>query len=251
MEKLVTLQISKLVKSYLTENLGLEDSTIRLTERVCRYMIALFGDIEISSFDYEKAQRFQCWILRTGRNKVTANIYCKTVRPIFRWAVLKRLIQFDPFESLKLFRIPKQCIRIFEPSEFKTMLDNCPSKLWRARLLLGKTAGMRKGEVLNLTTEDIDFNRGIIFIQPKRETEHTWRWLPKDKDVRELPLIPELCTILTELLLELPDGQPYLVLTARRYRKIIELKNKGLLPDYDAVLRSNTQIAGQQSKVSK
>jgi integrase len=62
--------------------------------------------------------------------------------------------------------------------------------------------------VLNLTVNDVDFGRGFICVQPKKETRFTWRWQVKDKDVREVPLIEELARLLTQIHVELPEGQP-------------------------------------------
>ena len=111
------------------------------------------------------------------------------------------------------------------------MLLNCPSIYWRTRILLAKTAGLRRGEALNLTIDDIDFERNIIYVQAKKETEHTWRWQPKDKDLRALPLVTELSVMFTKILTKLPAGQPYLTITSQRYRRIQSLRKIKKLPD--------------------
>lgn len=227
-----TLRLSLLVRFYLeTNQYRIEESTVKITERVSRYLINFCGDIKIQNFGYIQAEDFQNWILDGGRNEVTANIYIKTIRPVFRWAIRMNWLEKDPFEDLLLFKISKKRIRIFEPTEFTAMLDSCSSKLWQARLLLAKTAGLRKGEVLNLTVENIDFDKGLLYIQPKKETHYTWRWLPKDKDLRELPLVPQVGKLLIELLISLPDKQPYLLLTAKRYRYLLQLKEEGALSE--------------------
>jgi len=104
-------------------------------------------------------------------------------------------------------------------------------RLWQARLLLAKTAGLRRGEMLNLTIDDCDFGRGIINIQPKRETAYTWRWVPKGKARRQLPMTKDVSARLIELARELAADQPYLLITADRYRRVMELKARGRLAD--------------------
>ena len=91
-------------------------------------------------------------------------------------------------------------------------------------------AALRRGEVLNLTVDDIDFAREILYVQAKKETQHTWRWQPKDKDLRALPLVPELSKVLTAILECLPEGQPYLMITPKRYQQIQQLRRMGQLP---------------------
>ena len=223
------VKLHTLIMSYLSQNHRIAESTKETAERAFSYLVMAVGDIEIDKFEYEHAERFQNWIVESGRNKVTANIYVKMVSPVFSWAVRKKLIPQNAFNGLKLFKLAKRRIRIYEPAEFEAMLSSCPNRLWQARLLLAKTAGLRRGEVLNLTLDDIDFNRNIIYIQTKRETRHTWHWEPKDRDLRELPLVPEVGKLLIDISLDLSEGQPYLMFTSERYSGIVKLKEQGLL----------------------
>ena len=221
--------LSTIVMSYLAVNHRIEPATIDLTRRVFLYARNVFGDMRITDFGYAQAEQFQSWVIESGRGPVSANIYIKTIRPIFRWALSQVLFVRDPFCQLRLFRIPKKRLRIYEPFEFQAMLSSCPNKLWQARLLLAKTAGLRRSEVLNLTVNDVDFGRGILYIQQKKETHHTWRWMPKDKDLRELPLIGQLNNLLIKLQNELPEGQPYLMITRQRYKGIMQLRAQNRL----------------------
>jgi len=225
-----TISISMLCMEYLAVNKTIEQSTAELTERAFRHLKAAVGNIGMDKFSYEFAERFQAWLIETGRNRVTANIYVKAIKPAFNWAKRHEWIESNPFDGLKLFKIPKKRIRRFEPWEFQAIFDNCPNKLWRARVLLGKTS-LRRGEVLNLTVDDIDFSREIIYISSKENTAHTWQWHPKNKNLGWLPLIPELNKLLVDLMVELPDGQPYLLLKPQRYWRVLELKRRGRLLD--------------------
>jgi integrase len=102
---------------------------------------------------------------------------------------------------------------------------------WKARILIAKTSGLRRGEVLNLTVNDIDFAKSKIIVQPKPDSEHTWRWVVKDKERRELPLVEEVAKLLTAIQLELPEKQPYFFLPPERYQYLINLMAGGNLID--------------------
>ncbi len=219
-----------LVEEYLDTVCGIERATAELTMRTFGYFAEAVGDRDIAEVGYTEVERFQKWILDTGRGKVSANIYLKTARPVFRWAIRRGYLETDPFREVKLFRIPKQFIRIYEKLEFNEMLLNCDD-FWRARLLLAKTAGLRRGEVQNLTIGDVDFERKVIYIQGKKETKDTWRWIPKGKDVRTLPLVFQLSAVLTRIIARLPVGQPYLTLTPHRYGAIQALRKSNKLSD--------------------
>lgn len=58
--------------------------------------------------------------------------------------------------------------------------------LWQMAIRLGVFLGLRRGEMLNLRWEDIDFQNDIVRIKPNEE------WHPKDREEREIPLHPEL-----------------------------------------------------------
>lgn len=58
--------------------------------------------------------------------------------------------------------------------------------------------GMRRNELRYLTWEDLDLERGCIYIRPKRINEKLI-FEPKDKEIRTIPIHPELLPILEEL----------------------------------------------------
>lgn len=57
---------------------------------------------------------------------------------------------------------------------------------WKAVIHLGVYAGLRRGEMLHLTWDDVDFDRGVIRVAPNED------WHPKDREAREIPIHPAL-----------------------------------------------------------
>ena len=68
---------------------------------------------------------------------------------------------------------------------------------------------MRRGELLNTTWKEIDFDKRTIEISPKSNTNHTWTWLIKDTERRILPLTDEVLKLLTSLQERQREGYPY------------------------------------------
>ena len=225
-----SMPLWELCIAYLAANARIESSTADICEKAFDHLHRAIGDCMLAKFDYGCAERFQGSMRTAGLSEVSANIYVKAVRPVFRWAVDRKLINEDPFAKLQLFKIAEGEIRIYETAEFELMLA-VSDRLWQARLLLAKTAGLRRGEMLNLTIDDCDFGRGIIKVQPKRETAYTWRWVPKGKARRQLPMTEDVAARLIELAKGLAVDQPYMLITADRYRRIMELKAGGRLKD--------------------
>jgi len=112
---------------------------------------------------------------------------------------------------------------------------------------VGKTAALRRGEILNLTVDDVDFEKETVTVQAKQEPPHTWPWQVKDKDFRELPLVPELPRLLLGLQMELPEGQPYLLLKPERYQFLMSQKKAGKLDDVARRCPKNNFTRGWRS----
>jgi len=224
-------QISQVVTEYIKNNRKrLSYATLELTKYAFRLFIESVGDIAVDAADYSAAEKYRTFMLDSGRSKVTANMMTKSARPVFRWAIRRGYTEVDPFEQLKLLRPPQQRIRVFEKWEFKGMMENA-DLLWKARLLLAKTAGLRRGEVLNLTLGDVDFHRKIIYVQPKKEGISTWRWNAKDMEVRALPLCEHAEKALICLMDKMSEGQPYPCLPPGRYKHLMMLKRTDSLSE--------------------
>jgi len=224
-------RISDLHTEYMETKLDLASSTRQITKEALSDLIDSVGNKRIFRFSLADAEKFRSHILNTGKNKVTANMYCKTIRPMFRWAVRNKRIKDDPFKNLRLLKIPKKEVRILEPEEIGRLLKACPSVLWKARIALAVTAALRRGEVLNLTIGDVDFNSMVINIREKKDGLYVWRWIPKDKDSRPLPLTDYAARLLTEVMLKLPEKQPYLLLTKEQYRRVLDRHQQKTLTD--------------------
>ncbi|MHC4682497.1 MAG: tyrosine-type recombinase/integrase, partial [Planctomycetota bacterium] len=110
---------------------------------------------------------------------------------------------------------------------------------------------LRRGELLNATWRDVDFEAKTIDVSPKQSTPETWRWLIKDTDRRTLPLTDELLAMLAEYQASQPSGYPYVFVPLRRYDYIQKLRREGhwtlvdsrlkvvsnFKPNFDKILR--------------
>lgn len=208
-------------------------NTRDLTERAFRKLINCLGDLDLRFMSAEHAERFQNQSLDL-LGKTTVNIYMRTLRPAFRWAMNRRhWIKADIFK-IPALRVSSTKMRIYKPYEFNAMLLAVPklnSEMWRARLLCGRYLGMRRNEVLHLSVSDIDYERNEIHIQPKKETHNTLAWEPKDKERRVVPMIDMVSEALSSVLATLPAGQAYLLISPQRNFRVFEMRRAGKLSD--------------------
>jgi len=66
--------------------------------------------------------------------------------------------------KVSVFEENNKRVRYLEKHEIKKILEVCTEHL-RPILITALNTGMRKGEILNLRWDDIDLNRGIIYIR--------------------------------------------------------------------------------------
>ena len=224
------MNISTLMDRYLEKNSQfLRPGTIDMTRTGLKHLIKFAGNVPAAELRPEHIRRWQCWFVDSGRSKATANSYVKMTRPAFNWAVKEGLLESSPFEDVRLFRVPQQKLTIYNDKEVVAMLEACPDTKWKALIMLARTSGLRRGECLNLTVSDIDFNTMLVCVNTKKATLHTWAWQPKDYEVRTLPLADTAAQLLADRINELPTGQPYPFLTEKRYKTLLQKHLEGTL----------------------
>jgi integrase len=98
---------------------------------------------------------------------------------------------------------------------------------WDLLILMALTTGMRRGELLNLTWRDIDFEAGHILVCPKENSVTTWEWQIKDSDRRTLAVPEEIMVMLAEHQNLQHEGNPYVFIPPHRYDHILRLRQEG------------------------
>lgn len=215
------IKLSTLCSQYLTEQWWLADSTKETTKRAFRYLILVIGDLLIDRVTYRHGEQFKGWMLEHGSSKNSVNMYLRAMKPVFGWAVRIGEIENNPLTQCRQLKVTRRPIRIYEDCDFYRLLRFAPNPRWKALLLAARTTGLRRGELLNLTRDNI--RDGSIFVEPKINTARTWEWEPKDREIRSVPLAEPLAEMLARL------DCFYPLLSVRRYENLLRLKRMGLL----------------------
>ena len=249
------MKLSELLEDYLQRTrTQVEPSTAASAAYRMKDFISANGNIFSDMVTFRHCEKFQQYCIDKGLSPASANTHIKMVKRIFSLAVKRGQLEKNPFESMPLLKVPQGIVRLITEQEFFRILNAAQKSIWKTRILLGKTAGLRRGEILNLTINDIDFAKGKIIVQPKSDSKHTWRWVVKDKERREVPLVEEVSRLLVKLQEQVPEGQPYLLLTPERYRYIMQLKASGKLIDRvakcpDSNFRRNWKVICKQAGI--
>ena len=192
--------------------------------------INIIGNMDFQRVEQSHGEYFRQICLDRGESPATVSKKLKAIKRFFTLAVQRKQLNENPIEYVKLPKVPKPKIRIYNTDEIDRILrvasqiQNASVLEWDLIITLGITTGMRKSEMLNLVWSDIDFSEMAIEVTPKENTDETWEWKIKDTDRRTLPLKKDVSQLLIELQNRRPEGYPYVLVPPGRYDHIQQVK---------------------------
>ncbi len=224
------MKLSELLKEHLQGKVGLQQTTADHRRTAWDKFIAYRKDVDMQTVTTLDAEKFQGRLLKSGLKEESVNSYIREIKAVFNWALFHEIIDRNPFFKLRKLKSGKRQKYIYPDECFEAMMY-VADLIDQVILLCGRKLGLRRGEILNLIVSDIDFEKHVVFVQPKFDTKNTWPWDLKDREERVVPLVPRLERLLIKRVDELPVGQPYVCLTRGVYQNCMELKKAGKLSE--------------------
>jgi integrase len=99
---------------------------------------------------------------------VNRNLTC--LKSMFNKAIQWGKLEENPFRAVKLLKENNKRLRYLEKEEIIRLLARCTKHL-RPIVVIALNTGMRKGEILGLKWQDIDFKQGIIYLYNTKNGE--------------------------------------------------------------------------------
>ncbi|WP_374159061.1 tyrosine-type recombinase/integrase [Mycobacterium sp. G7A2] len=119
--------------------------------------------------DRQLVQRFVADIMEGGVAPSTATLRLSALKQFTRWLIEEGELDDNPLLGVKAPKVDVKMVDALTDDELRLLLRACSGKEFRDRRdemvvrLLVET-GMRAGEVLGLTVEDLDPGRGLVMI---------------------------------------------------------------------------------------
>lgn len=227
-DRAVETTLQKLVDDFMrTKRPSLRPASISLYDYATERLLAFFGsDRSIGSIGTREADMFVAAqdMKKNGKGKLsgwTRSQILTNCRAIFRAAVRWNLIVANPFESIVK---PKKILHKWhhlKPTEYLRLLEQAPDLRWKAFYALGYTAGLRFGELFSLTWGNVDFEKGIVRVENRAGTPSMPAFHIKDCEARAIPIPEHTVKILLEWQTQAPEGVPYILLPAERYKAVL------------------------------
>lgn len=195
-----------------------------------RHLIPYFGKHKVKTISAEMIERFISELLSTGLSPKTVGYYLKTLKLVLKQGIIWGYLSRNPSEFVKSPKVTAiRETNFLTPEEMQALIDAALPK-HKALIAMACLTGIRQGELLALSWDDIDFRSNRIHI--KRAVSSRKIQEPKSQYSRRVINVPEtLIGMLKEhrvrLLVELPENPDNLVFPNER----------GHLMDHSSLLR--------------
>ncbi len=108
------------------------------------------------------------------------------------------------------------------PTRVEHAAEVSPNLRTKALYALGYTAGLRFGEMVSLTWDCIDWEKGEVVIENREATPTMPPFHLKDYEARRIPLPKHTLGILRELQAKARFKCPFILLSEQRYKTVLE-----------------------------
>ncbi len=173
---------------------------------------------EISPFHLNKLKK---QMTDQGSAPRTVNKALQVVRHTYNWASQNQLYSGDnPATKVKFYKLDNARQRFLTPEEAVTLLEALKARSYQTYCIayVSLLTGMRLGEVLNLSWNDIDFENNLIMV---RDT--------KNGESRMIPISAPLKQLLSEIPVTGPKVFTHKGLSKSFYRTVRDLGfNEGI-----------------------
>jgi integrase len=129
--------------------------------------------------------------VKAGKSNGTANMVIKTLRIPFNMARRQGLILSNPADAVDLLSTDRQSRTTFSRTQIADLMKVADLE-WKGMILLGVCHGLRLGDAVRLTWENINVERRSLILRPQKTKR-------SNANAEEYPLHPDVAEYITKL----------------------------------------------------
>lgn len=159
-----------------------------------------FGTMKVSDITNAKIRLWQQELIKTTKKDGThfSNSYLDKIQSLFKmplnYGLKHGLIDKNiNFEKIKFRSEKKKEMDFYSPHEFNLFIEEADSLKYKTLFLTLYFCGLRKGEALALTWNDVDFKNKCLKIEKTYDSRNHIVTPPKTNNSYRTILIPERC----------------------------------------------------------
>jgi site-specific recombinase XerD len=144
-----------------------------------KHFIKVIGNIDYLRVRHEHGEQFVRACLDEGNSPATTNKKLRLLKRLFEMALERGQLDENPLRKVRNPKVAKNRIRIFTEHECQRLIKAAACTRighpirWDLLIATALGTGMRRGELLNSTWMDIDFDKKVVHVSPKKGTTHT------------------------------------------------------------------------------
>ena len=148
--KVTTIKSYKSIKKKFNEDIGRRPARSLTTYQIERYIVQ--------------------WVKEDGLSAKTIKNMMSLLRSSYKMAIRSGLLSENPCDNVELPKVKKPDIKTFSAEEIDLFMELLQKKSFDFRVLceLALFCGMRRGEILGLTQDDVDMAEGVVRIRRAR-----------------------------------------------------------------------------------
>lgn len=174
-----------------------------------KYVLPYIGNIALEKLTGQDLERLYCQLEEHGRIQKKGGLSPTTVAYVHRilnealnHAVAYRLIPINPEQHIIKKPTRKHFhAEFYSGEEVRSLMAAIGKHHLRLPVALAALCGLRRGECLGLKTEDIDFEKGCLYIRRQLTVKNNVVAVSEPKthnSIRQVPLAPEVAEMIRE-----------------------------------------------------
>jgi integrase len=175
---------------------------------VRRYIVPAIGSVRLQQLQPQMLQQLYNDVLAKGKSRRTAALIHTVIHAALDQAVQNQVVQRNAAEAAHPPRQEKQERRCLSSEETMRLIEAAKGERLYAAIVLALSTGLRRGELLALKWEDVDFENKLLYVRRNLVTIRNQEGRTKTRNVEQspktktsnriLPLSDELIDLLKE-----------------------------------------------------
>lgn len=165
--------------------------TLEVYKRVFKWFNAFIGRVPISELNARHFDSYKNY--RIGKASAhTINQEIRGLRAFFNRLIVWKIIDSSPMRGIKELKIVEKIPPYLTKENLEKLLENTKDSPIHDLILFAAMTGLRKGEIMNLTWNDVDLKKGTILVRSSLIAN------TKGGKIRTLPINSRVMALLME-----------------------------------------------------
>ena len=164
------MKIKDWMENWLTLYLPNIEATTRAgyREKIDNYIIPSLGNIQLKALNTDHVQKWVNELQQRGLSPKTIRNAYNNLNAALKKAVVLRMIPYNPCSGVELPKLVRYEAKIYDTDGIQKALEAAKGSDMYLIVLLGLSVGLRRGEMLALKWDSVDFSAKTISIHENR-----------------------------------------------------------------------------------